>query len=82
MIVGTGCGLVFLVKTTVGILQNLQLIPYISVNIPFLSYGGSNVVVSYILLGLVLSVYRYKNILPDEKAVPVKHRRRLKITWE
>ncbi len=82
MIVGTGCGLVFLVKTTVGILQNLQLIPYISVNIPFLSYGGSNVVVSYILLGLVLSVYRYKNILPDEKAVPAKHRRRLKITWE
>ncbi len=82
MIVGTGCGLVFLVKTTVGILQNLQLIPYISISIPFLSYGGSNVVVSYILLGLVLSVYRYKNILPDEKAVPVKHRRRLKITWE
>ena len=82
MIVGTGCGLVFLVKTTVGILQNLQLIPYISVNIPFLSYGGSNVVVSYILLGLVLSVYRYKNILPEKKAVPVKHRRRLKITWE
>lgn len=82
MIVGTGCGLVFLVKTTVGILQNLQLIPYISISIPFLSYGGSNVVVSYILLGLVLSVYRYKNILPNEKAVPVKHRRRLKITWE
>lgn len=82
IIVGTGCGLVFLVKTTVGILQNLQLIPYVSVSIPFLSYGGSNVMVSYILLGLVLSVYRYKNILPDEKAVPVKHRRRLKITWE
>lgn len=82
MIVGTGCGLVFLVKTTVGILQNLQLIPYISISIPFLSYGGSNVVVSYILLGLVLSVYRYKNILPDEKAVPAKHRRRLKITLE
>ena len=82
MIVGTGCGLVFLVKTSVGLLQNLQLIPYTSVSMPFLSYGGSNVVVSYILLGLVLSVYRYKNILPDEKAVPVKHRRRLKITWE
>lgn len=68
MITGVGCGLVFLVKTVLGVLNNLQLIPYTSINIPFLSYGGTGIVVSYILLGLVLSVYRYKDILPDKKS--------------
>lgn len=55
----------FLVKTGAGILMNLQLLPYLSINLPFLSYGGSSVIVSYILLGLVLSIYRYQNILPS-----------------
>lgn len=67
MIVGCGCGLVFLIKTVLGVLTNLGLIPYTSVSIPFLSYGGSNVIVSYLLLGLVLSVYRYQNILPSRQ---------------
>lgn len=35
---------------------------------------------SRFLLGLVLSIYRYKNILPDKKA-PVQ-KRYLKLTWE
>ncbi len=78
MAVGVGCGLVFLVKTAVSILVNLQMLPYVSISMPFLSYGGSNIVVSYILLGLVLSIYRYKNILPKK----TDKRRKLKITWE
>lgn len=65
MIVGLGCGLVFLLKTVCSVLTNLELIPYTSVSMPFLSCGGSGMIVSYCLLGLVLSIYRYKNILPD-----------------
>ncbi len=65
MIVGWGCGLVFLLKTVCSVLTNLNLIPYTSVSMPFLSCGGSGMIVSYCLLGLVLSIYRYKNILPD-----------------
>lgn len=80
MIAGISCGLVFLVKTAINILVNLQLIPYVSISMPFLSYGGSGILVSYILLGLTLSVYRYKNILQKEPAKRV--RRVLKITWE
>lgn len=82
MIVGMGCGLVFFVKTLVSILMNLQLIPYVSISMPFLSYGGSSILVSYILLGLVLSIYRYKNILPDRPHTKAKRRLRLKLTWE
>lgn len=67
MIVGCGCGLVFLLKTVCSVLTNLELIPYTSVSMPFLSCGGSSMIVSYCLLGLVLSIYRYKNILPDRR---------------
>lgn len=79
MIIGTGCGIAFLVKIASSILINFQIIPYFSVSMPFLSYGGSNTMVSYILLGLVLSVYRYKNILPKETARQTA-KRRLKIS--
>ena len=82
MIVGFGCGLVFFVKTMVSILMNLQLIPYISISMPFFSYGGSSILVSYILLGLVLSIYRYKNILPNRNEAKVRHRLKLTLTWE
>lgn len=82
MIVGTGCGLAFFIKTALGILMNLQLIPYVSISMPFLSYGGSGTVVSYILLGLVLSIYRYKNILPNRPENIKKRHLRLKLTWE
>lgn len=82
MIVGFGCGLVFFVKTLVSILMNLQLIPYISISMPFFSYGGSSILVSYILLGLVLSIYRYKNILPNRNETKVRRRLKLTLTWE
>ena len=83
MIIGTGCGISFLVKITASLLINLQILPYFSISMPFLSYGGSNTFVSYILLGLVLSVYRYKNILPSEsKKHKTKRRLRVSVRWE
>ncbi len=82
MIVGMGCGIAFLTKTAVSVLMNLQLLPYAAISMPFLSYGGSNTIVSYILLGLVLSVYRCKNILPKESRRKPKRVVRLKLEWE
>ena len=82
MIVGLSCGLAFLMKITASILINLQLLPFFSISMPFLSYGGSGTIVSYILLGLVLSVYRYKNILPKESLQKPKRHLRLKLEWE
>lgn len=67
MIVGCGCGFAFLTKTLLSVLLTLGLIPYVPISMPFLSYGGSSVMVSYILLGLVLSVYRHRNILPEKR---------------
>ena len=83
MIIGTGCGIAFFIKMASSILINLQIIPYFSVSMPFLSYGSSNTFVSYMLLGLVLSIYRYKNILPNESKIhKTKRRLRVSVHWE
>lgn len=68
MIIGCGCGVIFLIQTVLCILENLNLFPATSVILPFVSCGGGEIVTSYILLGLVLSIYRYQNILPEKYA--------------
>lgn len=74
MMISLGCGLVFLTLLALCFLENAGLLPQMSIGIPFISAGGSNVIVSYILAGIVLSVYRYKSILPKE--LPLKRKDR------
>lgn len=71
MMLGCGCGIVLLLQSLMNLAVNLNLFPSTSVALPFFSAGGSGIVVSYILLGIVMSVYRYKDIL-TEKSVPKK----------
>jgi len=70
MILGCGCGSVFLLQIVLNLAVNLGLLPSAFAMLPFFSFGGSGLLVSYMLLGLVLSIYRYKNILPQDLAVP------------
>lgn len=62
MILGASCGIVFLFQLLLNLAVNLCLMPVTSASLPFFSAGGSGIMVSYILLGLVMSVYRYKDI--------------------
>lgn len=64
MMMGLGSGLVLLVNTVWNIGENFGVIPTTTTFLPFFSYTGTGIVVSYILLGIVLSVYRHKNIFP------------------
>lgn len=64
MLMGCGCGILFLVNTGINILENLGYFPISQTFLPFLSAGRSNLIFSYILIGLVLSIYRYKNVYP------------------
>jgi cell division protein FtsW (lipid II flippase) len=32
--------------------------------LPFFSRGGGGILVCYIMMGIILSIYRYKNIYP------------------
>lgn len=66
--IGFACTLAILGETCINLLVCVGFIPPITSSfLPFLSSGGSNLVVFYMLLGLILSVYRYKNILPTDR---------------
>ncbi len=64
MIMGCGCGLAYGIQAATYILQNLGIWPTTEVFLPLFSYGGTGTVVSYTLLGILLSIYRYQNIIP------------------
>lgn len=64
MIMGCGCGSVFMVNAIFNLLHNFGLIPVSGSFFPFFTYGGSFLITSYVLMGMILSVYRQKNIVP------------------
>ena len=51
-------GIVFALQTLVIAGGLLRLIPLTGITLPFVSYGGSSVVVNFIALGLILTVSR------------------------
>lgn len=73
MIMGTGCSAVLMVQLAMYLAGNLGLIN-LSSYCPFLNYGGSGMVVSSVLYGLLLSIYRYEKVMPEtwvkKRAVP------------
>lgn len=52
----TGTALTLLIGLVVNIGMNIGLLPVTGIPLPFLSYGGSSLLTSYLLLGLALSV--------------------------
>lgn len=61
-ILGIGCGLVFFFETLISVLTSLHLMPSAMAVLPLVSQGGSQIFVMYILIGLVLSIQRYRDI--------------------
>ncbi len=66
MLMGTGCCAVFLIETLIYIAVNLGII-YIDSCCPFLTPGGTGMVMTYMMLGLLLSIYRYQNTASERK---------------
>lgn len=79
MLMGCGCGMIFLVSFIINILENIGAFLPVKTFLPFLSAGGSYIVVSYGLMGIILSIYRYKNIYPRHVKVRLPQ---IKITIE
>lgn len=74
MIMGTGCSTVFLVQLFLYIMGNMGLILSGTSYCPFLGYGRSTAIINYILLGILLSIYRYENVVSEirtRKTLPV-----------
>lgn len=65
-LVSMGCSLVIAVNCLEGILVSLGWLPLTSVIIPFLTRGGSAVLVYSVLIGLLLGVHRYEKVYTRE----------------
>ncbi len=55
-LLASGVVLLIAIQAAVIIAGNLQLIPTTGITLPFVSYGGSSIVVNFLLLGLLLGV--------------------------
>ena len=52
----------FILQSVFNILINLNLWIDFSINLPFISYGGANLIINIMSLALILSIYRRKDI--------------------
>ena len=52
----TGLATMFLLQAVVNIGMNMGLLPIIGIPLPFVSYGGSSMVISFIALGIIQSI--------------------------
>ncbi len=64
LMMGCGCGTVFLSNVTLNVLENTGFLPTTQTFLPFFSSGGSYLIVCYIMIGIIMSVSRYQTILP------------------
>ncbi|MCI9422938.1 FtsW/RodA/SpoVE family cell cycle protein [Lachnospiraceae bacterium WCA-9-b2] len=66
-IIGFGCTAAFLVQLLFYVMMNTGILPSSSVYCPFLTYGGTGVLVTNTLIGLLLSIYRYQDVLLESE---------------
>lgn len=71
MLMGVGSASVLIVQLVAYVLDNLGVIPVSCGYCPFITYGGAGCIVTYILLGIMLSIYRYQNVLAAQPEVKV-----------
>lgn len=69
MVMGCGCGMILLTSFLLNVLINVGAFPTVMTFLPFLSAGGNYIVVCYAMLGIVLSVYKNKNIYPKHVCI-------------
>lgn len=63
MLVAIGIGVMFLFQVFVNIGMNLGIMPVTGIPLPFVSYGGSSLLISFISIGILQSIYlRHKKI--------------------
>ena len=58
-----GISSMFILQSIFNILINLNLWIDFSINLPFISYGGANLIINIMSLALILSIYRRKDII-------------------
>lgn len=66
MVMGFGCGMIILLNIIINVLGSVGVIPPASSFLPFFSVGKSNMILCYALAGIIMSIYRYKDVYPQK----------------
>ncbi len=59
---GIGVAILFISHFIVHVGMNIGLMPITGLTLPFMSYGGTNMLISFIALGIIMSMKRYARI--------------------
>ncbi|WP_078427161.1 FtsW/RodA/SpoVE family cell cycle protein [Alkalihalobacterium alkalinitrilicum] len=62
-----GGGILLAFPILVNTLMSLGFLPVVSIHLPFMSYGGTHLLSNSIIVGLILSVYRRKDLIMETK---------------
>ena len=65
-VMGFGCGMIILLNVLLNLAGILGWVPLTTTFLPFLSVGRDNILLSYALVGIILSIYRYKDVYPKK----------------
>lgn len=64
MVMGFGCGMILLLNILINVLCSVGILPPVSSFLPFVSVGRSDILLCYALVGIMMSIYRYKDVYP------------------
>lgn len=66
LLMGVGCGVTITIQAAWYVLTNLGVVLIGPVYCPFITNGGTGMIVTYVLFGIMLSIYRYQNVAAEE----------------
>jgi len=56
---GAGVAIFLLAHITINIGMNMQILPVTGIPLPFMSYGGSHLLIEFLCLGIIVAMSRY-----------------------
>lgn len=68
-LLASGILIMFSLQIFINIGMNVGIVPVAGIPLPFLSYGGSSLVISFISLGILLNIYRRKKSISKSQEV-------------
>ena len=69
-LLGISCSSILILKTIVYVAMNFGVGLTVSIDMPFLTYGLHCTLINFLFMGMILSVYRNTNILPEYNDTP------------
>ena len=76
-LLGISCSSILILKTIVYVAMNFGIGLTVSIDMPFLTYGLHCTIVNFLFMGIILSVYRNTNLLPEPKDTAPRIRLRI-----